>query len=68
MQKTTYLEPIGAECSSPYFVDGTYDFAAIRCWYVAMTEVTLVFVIVPKYFKYLLQTQTALGQHNTGIR
>jgi hypothetical protein len=38
-------------------VAGTYGLAAIRCWYVAMIDVILVSVIVPKVFcKFLLET------------
>jgi len=48
---------IGAECNRSYVVDVTYGLAVISCWYAAKTEVTLVSVIVPKYFIYLLQTQ-----------
>jgi len=53
-----------------YAIDGTYDLAAIRCWYVAMTEVTLVSGFVPKYFKYLLQTQhsTRTTQHRNALK
>jgi hypothetical protein len=39
-----------------YVVAGTYGFAAFRCWYTAMIDVTLVSVIVRKGFcKILLE-------------
>jgi hypothetical protein len=41
----------------PYAIDGTDGLAVIRCWYVAMADVTVVSVFVPVYFRYLLQTQ-----------
>jgi len=57
--KQLIWKAIGAECNRPYVVDGTCGLAVIRCWYAAMTEVTLASVIVPKYF-----TQT---QHSENI-
>ena len=53
----------------PYAIDGTYGLAVIRCWYVAMTEVTLVSVFLPQYFKYMLQTQhsTRTTQHRNPL-
>jgi hypothetical protein len=44
-------------------VAGTYALAAILCWYVAMTEMAAVSVIVPIFFKFLLET-TPLGQRH----
>jgi len=62
-KKNLFGTPLAPSVDRPYAIGGTYGLAVIRCWYVAMTEVALVSVFVPQYFKYLLQTE-----HNTGIR
>jgi len=56
-QKNLFGTPLAPSVDRPYAIDGTYGLAVIRCWYVAMTEVTLVSVFVPLCFKHLLQTQ-----------
>jgi len=49
--------PLAPRVGRPYVVAGTNGLAAVRCWYGAMIEVTVVSVIVPKVFcKFLLQT------------
>jgi hypothetical protein len=55
--------PLAPSVGRPYFVAGTYGLAAIRCWYVAMSDVKLASVVVHKVFCKFLLEPTPLVQH-----
>jgi len=67
-QKNLFGTPYAPGVDRPYAIKGTYGLAVIRCWYVAMTEVTLVSLFVA-VLKYLLQTQhsTRTTQHTNPL-
>ena len=48
-KKNLFGTPLAPSVDDSYAVDGTYGLAVMRCWCVAMTDVTLVSVFVPYY-------------------
>jgi hypothetical protein len=61
-RNSLFRTPLAPRVGRPYVVAGTYGLAAVRCWHVAMIDVTLVSVVVHKLFCNFLLQPTPLGQ------